>query len=107
MSYKCLLNDEKSEHKIPGFRGYPTTLFLDRSGKVRMSLFGYTPKAKLEVIVPSSCSPRARIPEAANAGGENPRGTTIQGDQRCLEGVCRLLATLGINGQPSRIDNES
>lgn len=51
MSYKCLLNDEKSEHRIPGFRGYPTTLFLDRSGKVRMSLFGYNSKAKLEVVV--------------------------------------------------------
>ena len=51
IAYKCLLNDDKTEAKIPGFQGYPTTLFLDRSGKVRLMLVGYTPKAKLEAIV--------------------------------------------------------
>lgn len=51
VSYKCVVNDEKTEDRIPGFQGYPTTLFLDRSGQVRMLTFGYTPRAKLEVIV--------------------------------------------------------
>lgn len=49
--YRCLLNDETTEPKIPGFQGYPTTLFLDRTGKVRMMLVGYTPKVRLEAIV--------------------------------------------------------
>ena len=49
--YKCVLNDEKTEEKIPGFQGYPTTLFLDRSGKVRAMTVGYVAKAKLEAIV--------------------------------------------------------
>lgn len=49
--YKCVLNDDKTEGKIPGFQGYPTTLFLDRSGKVRLTLVGYTPKPKLDAIV--------------------------------------------------------
>jgi thiol-disulfide isomerase/thioredoxin len=51
LPYRCLLNDDKTEAKIPDFHGYPTTLFLDRSGKVRMVLFGYTPKIRLEVIL--------------------------------------------------------
>ncbi|MGP0067307.1 MAG: redoxin domain-containing protein [Isosphaeraceae bacterium] len=51
ISYKCVLNDGTTEAKIPGFQGYPSTLFLDRSGRVRTVLFGYTPKEKLELIV--------------------------------------------------------
>ena len=51
IEYKCVLNDEKTETKIPDFQGYPTTLFLDKTGKVRLTLVGYTPKAKLEAIV--------------------------------------------------------
>ena len=51
MEYRCVLNDEKTEAKIPGFQGYPTTLFLDQSGKVRLTLVGYTPKARLEAII--------------------------------------------------------
>jgi thiol-disulfide isomerase/thioredoxin len=49
--YKCVLNDDKTEAKIPGFLGYPTTLFLDRSGKVRMMFVGNPGKAKLEMVV--------------------------------------------------------
>ena len=51
VEYKCVLNDDKTESKIPGFQGYPTTLFLDRSGKVRLTLVGYSPKAKLDAII--------------------------------------------------------
>ena len=51
ISYTCVLNDDKTEEKIPGFEGYPTTLFLDRTGKVRMMLVGEAPKGKLEAIV--------------------------------------------------------
>jgi thiol-disulfide isomerase/thioredoxin len=51
LPYRCLLNDDKTEAKIPNFVGYPTTLFLDRSSKVRVVVVGYTPKVKLEVII--------------------------------------------------------
>jgi len=53
ISYTCVINDGKTEEKIPGFQGYPTTLFLDRTGKVRLMLVGYTAKEKLEAIVTS------------------------------------------------------
>ena len=49
--YPCVLNDDTITSKIPDFRGYPTTLFLDRTGKVRFSEVGYQPMARLEAIV--------------------------------------------------------
>jgi len=51
IEYKCVLNDDKTETKIPEFQGYPTTLFLDRSGKVRLAVVGSSPRARLEAIV--------------------------------------------------------
>ena len=51
IKYPCVLNDDSIEAKIPDFQGYPTTLFLDKNGKVRLVLVGYTPMARLEAIV--------------------------------------------------------
>jgi hypothetical protein len=67
-----LLNDEKTEEKIPGFQGYPCTLFLDRSGKVRMLQFGYVPKVRLEVIV-SSLLAETLKPDARADVSKSPR----------------------------------
>ena len=51
ITYPCVLNDEKTEEKVPNFQGYPTTLFIDRAGKVRMLAVGNPGKDKLEGIV--------------------------------------------------------
>lgn len=51
IEYPCLINDETTEEKIPDFQGYPTAVFLDRTGKVRLAQTGYLPKAKVEVII--------------------------------------------------------
>ena len=51
MNYPWVLNDDKTEEKIPDLQGYPTTLFLDRTGRVRLKLGGYTPMARLDAIV--------------------------------------------------------
>lgn len=34
--YPCLLGDEKTILQIPGFKGFPTSLVIDRAGKVRL-----------------------------------------------------------------------
>ncbi len=34
--YPCLLGDEKTITQVPGFKGFPTSLVIDRSGKVRL-----------------------------------------------------------------------
>ena len=32
--YECVMGDDGTRKQVPGFDGYPTTLFLDRAGKV-------------------------------------------------------------------------
>ena len=51
MNYMCLIGDEDVRKQVPNFRGYPTTLFIDRSGKVRLQMVGLHPYAKLESVV--------------------------------------------------------
>jgi thiol-disulfide isomerase/thioredoxin len=34
--YPCLLGDEATVKQVPGFRGFPTTVIVDRAGKVRL-----------------------------------------------------------------------
>ncbi len=34
--YTCLLGDEATIRKIPNFSGFPTSLIVDRAGKVRL-----------------------------------------------------------------------
>jgi thiol-disulfide isomerase/thioredoxin len=49
--YPCLIGDEKTLEQIPDFNGYPTLLFLDRSGTVRLRVEGYLPYLNLEAFV--------------------------------------------------------
>jgi thiol-disulfide isomerase/thioredoxin len=49
--YPCLIGNERTREQIPEFIGYPTTLFLDRSGTARVKTVGYQPLADLEAIV--------------------------------------------------------
>jgi thiol-disulfide isomerase/thioredoxin len=49
--YPCALGDEATKERVPEFRGYPTTLFVGRDGKVRLKLVGYQEMAVLEAIV--------------------------------------------------------
>ena len=48
LPYPCLIGDEATRTQVPGFPGYPTTLFIDRAGKVRLTLPGYQPYSALE-----------------------------------------------------------
>ena len=64
IEYRCVLDDEKTADKIPGFQGYPTTLFLDRTGKVKLMLVGYTPKPRLEAIITTLLAEEAKPAEA-------------------------------------------
>jgi thiol-disulfide isomerase/thioredoxin len=51
ISYPCVIGDEKTKQQVPGFTGFPTTLFFDRTGKLRLSVVGAQPHEKLEAIV--------------------------------------------------------
>jgi thiol-disulfide isomerase/thioredoxin len=51
MNYPCALIDEATQDQVPDFEGYPTTLFVDRSGKVRLKAVGLHEYEYLESVV--------------------------------------------------------
>ncbi len=51
INYPCILIDDKTTRKVPNFSGYPTMLFIDRTGKVRMSTVGVKPEAYWDSLV--------------------------------------------------------
>jgi len=51
INYPCALGTETVQGQIPDFGGFPTTLFIDRSGKVRMKAVGLHEYEYLEAIV--------------------------------------------------------
>jgi thiol-disulfide isomerase/thioredoxin len=61
--YPCVLGDEETQKQVPQFEGYPTTLFLDGTGKVRLLITGYHSLVALEAAV------NGILDEAKNASG--------------------------------------
>jgi hypothetical protein len=51
VTYPCLIGDEATQEMVPDFRGFPTTLFIDRSGTVRAKKVGSASAERLEAIV--------------------------------------------------------
>ncbi|MFO0905601.1 MAG: redoxin domain-containing protein [Pirellulales bacterium] len=51
MTYTCVVGDDATRDRVPNFEGFPTTLFIDRTGKVRLKEVGYKPLVELEAIV--------------------------------------------------------
>lgn len=53
LPYTCVIGDEATQGLIPNFEGYPTTLFVDRAGKVRAKTVGFEESmaVELETIV--------------------------------------------------------
>lgn len=51
VNYTCLIGDDKTQSQIPAFEGYPTTLFLDRNGVVRLKIVGLQKPETLEAAV--------------------------------------------------------
>ena len=51
ISYPNLVGDKATKQLVPKFDGYPTTLFVDDKGMVRLQLTGYQSLAALDVAV--------------------------------------------------------
>ena len=51
INYPCLMGDEATRDQVPDFQGFPTTLFIDKAGKVRMKAVGLHEYAFLEAVV--------------------------------------------------------
>jgi thiol-disulfide isomerase/thioredoxin len=62
INYPLVIGDDKVEEQIPEFSGYPTTLFLDREGKVRYKHTGYATYEVLEYIVKTLLDEKPKNP---------------------------------------------
>ncbi len=51
VNYPCAIGEQATKAMVPEFRGFPTTLFIDRAGKVRMVTVGAESYEKLESLV--------------------------------------------------------
>jgi thiol-disulfide isomerase/thioredoxin len=51
ITYSCVVGDDAVRGQVPNFEGFPTTIFLDREGNVRLKVVGYHSYEKLEAIV--------------------------------------------------------
>ncbi len=51
INYPCALIDTEFLQTIPNFEGFPTTLLLDATGKVRLMLVGAQPEKRMETAV--------------------------------------------------------
>lgn len=51
VKYPCVIGDTPTREQVPRFQGFPTTLFIDRHGVVRLKATGYHPYEFLEAVV--------------------------------------------------------
>ncbi len=51
INYPCIMGENSVRAQIPQFQGYPTTLFIDKTGRVRLKAVGLHDYAYLEAIV--------------------------------------------------------
>ena len=51
INYPLVIGDDETQVKIPDFQAFPTTLFIDRKGEVRLVAVGARPHEYLESVV--------------------------------------------------------
>lgn len=51
INYPCVMGSKETLAQVPDFSGYPTTLFIDKTGKVRIKAVGLHEYSYLEAIV--------------------------------------------------------
>lgn len=51
INYRCAIITEKVRSQVPKFDGFPTTLFFDRAGALRLHLVGYHEARDLQAAV--------------------------------------------------------
>ena len=73
MNYRCALLNESVMDQVPQFSGFPTTMFFDRTGKVRVKVVGYHDYEKLELIVQKLLD--EKVEEKAEAPAAEPAPT--------------------------------
>ena len=81
MNYPCAIGDDATMAQVPNLEGFPTTLFIDRAGKVRLKLVGLQPLETLESAVNlllSEPAPEAASETPAKEAGQPPESKQQQ-----------------------------
>lgn len=65
VDYPCAVVSEEFLDQVPGLEGFPTTLFIDRTGQVRLKVVGYHDFAFLQAAVEALLNEKS----TAGAGG--------------------------------------
>ncbi|MBM4002105.1 MAG: redoxin domain-containing protein [Planctomycetes bacterium] len=78
INYPCALADDAIRAQVPDFGGYPTTLFLDASGKVRLKVVGLHDYAFLEAVVTTLLEESGST--SASGDGADTNSTSASGD---------------------------
>ncbi len=69
LPYTCLMGDEATIHKVPNFVGFPTSVVVDRAGKVRLLVVQNektTPQLLADVVELLLAEPAPPAAAAAN-----------------------------------------
>jgi thiol-disulfide isomerase/thioredoxin len=51
INYPCAMGDDVTQEQVPNFNAYPTTVFIDKTGNVRLKLVGLHSYERLAAIV--------------------------------------------------------
>ena len=70
INYPCAIATEDVLKTVPDLRGFPTTLFIGRDGRVRSKITGYHDLAKLESIIKPLLAEKAPA-KKSKTGGES------------------------------------
>lgn len=60
MNYPCAMISPEVIEQLPDFQGFPTTLFIDHHGKVRLKAFGFHEYKYMETVVHQLMTEQAR-----------------------------------------------
>ena len=65
MNYPCALITDEVMAQVPNFRGFPTTLFVDHTGTVRLAAVGFHEYGYIKTVVETLLSEQAAAKRAA------------------------------------------
>ncbi|MFY9253850.1 MAG: TlpA disulfide reductase family protein [Fuerstiella sp.] len=66
MNYPCAMISDEVMAQIPEFQGFPTTLFIDHHGKVRMKAVGFHEEAFMAAVIEALLTEKSAEAKAAN-----------------------------------------
>ena len=101
--YPSLLGDEETVKQIPGFKGFPTTVIVDRAGKARLFITENDQKTPELIedavrVLLAEPAPKAgrKVPAAKEPAAKKPVRQTMQGRARPKAAANDMVVSLSL-----------